>query len=147
MGTEEISQITPGINRLRRKGWDVIGPLPADTLFEPRIRAGYDLIVSMYHDQALTALKAQYFDRLVINQRALVSCSMFLRLVLQLPKIVQGDNCWWVTIVVPKMARLLLFLQRRRPRRLLTWKWPFSMLLQWKNANQQQQLLLLSPMR
>jgi 4-hydroxythreonine-4-phosphate dehydrogenase len=65
MGLEEITQITPALNKLRKAGWDIVGPLPADTLFEPRIRKGYDLIVSMYHDQALTALKAQYFDRLV----------------------------------------------------------------------------------
>jgi 4-hydroxythreonine-4-phosphate dehydrogenase len=65
MGREEITQITPAINGLRKAGWDVMGPLPADTLFEPRIRADYDLIAAMYHDQALTALKAQYFDRLV----------------------------------------------------------------------------------
>jgi 4-hydroxythreonine-4-phosphate dehydrogenase len=65
MGREEITQITPALNKLRKAGWDIVGPLPADTLFEPRIRAGYDLIAAMYHDQALTALKAQYFDRLV----------------------------------------------------------------------------------
>lgn len=65
MGREEITQIIPGINKARKAGWNIIGPLPADTLFEPRVRAGYDLIVSMYHDQALTALKALYFDKLV----------------------------------------------------------------------------------
>ncbi len=65
IGREEIKAITPALNKLRRSGWNIIGPLPADTLFEPRIRAGYDLIVSMYHDQALTALKGQCFDKLV----------------------------------------------------------------------------------
>jgi len=65
MAREEITQITPAINDLRKSGWTVMGPLPADTLFEPRIRADYDLIAAMYHDQALAALKAQYFNRLV----------------------------------------------------------------------------------
>lgn len=65
MGREEIMQIIPALIKLRKAGWDIAGPLPADTLFEPRIRSGYDLIVSMYHDQALTALKALYFDKLV----------------------------------------------------------------------------------
>jgi 4-hydroxythreonine-4-phosphate dehydrogenase len=65
MGREEITRITPALNQLRKAGWDIVGPLPADTLFEPRIRSGYDLIAAMYHDQALTALKAQYFERLV----------------------------------------------------------------------------------
>ncbi len=65
MGREEIDRIIPALTRARKAGWNVAGPLPADTLFEPGIRRGYDLIVAMYHDQALTALKAQYFNTLV----------------------------------------------------------------------------------
>ncbi len=65
MGREEITQITPALERLRSQGISVTGPLPADTLFEPHIRAQYDLIAAMYHDQALTALKAQHFNELV----------------------------------------------------------------------------------
>lgn len=65
MGREEITQINPALNKLRRQGVSVAGPLPADTLFEPHISRQYDLIASMYHDQSLTALKAQYFDELV----------------------------------------------------------------------------------
>jgi 4-hydroxythreonine-4-phosphate dehydrogenase len=44
---------------------DMHGPFPADTFFEPRNCHGYDLVVAMYHDQGLTALKALYFDQLV----------------------------------------------------------------------------------
>ena len=65
MGREEITRIIPALTRFRRAGWDVTGPLPADTLFEPGISRGYDLIAAMYHDQALTALKAQHFNTLV----------------------------------------------------------------------------------
>ncbi len=65
MGREEITRIIPAIKKLRVSGLDVRGPFPADTVFEPHVREGYDLIVSMYHDQALPFLKASYFDRLV----------------------------------------------------------------------------------
>jgi len=65
IGQEEIREIIPAMNDLRRKGWDIRGPFAADTLFEPHNRKGYDLIVTMYHDQGLTAVKANYFDSLV----------------------------------------------------------------------------------
>ncbi|MBF0388447.1 MAG: 4-hydroxythreonine-4-phosphate dehydrogenase PdxA [Candidatus Omnitrophica bacterium] len=65
MGQEEIRHIKPAMKRLRAVGVDVHGPFPADTFFEPRNCHGYDLLSAMYHDQALTVLKAQYFDRLV----------------------------------------------------------------------------------
>ncbi|MBF0484995.1 MAG: 4-hydroxythreonine-4-phosphate dehydrogenase PdxA [Candidatus Omnitrophica bacterium] len=65
IGQEEIREIIPAMNRLKKKKILVYGPFPADTLFEPRNRRGYDLIVTMYHDQGLTALKSLYFDKLV----------------------------------------------------------------------------------
>ncbi len=65
MGSEEITQIIPALNDLRKLKISVTGPLPADTLFEPHISGQYDLVAAMYHDQALTALKAQYFNELV----------------------------------------------------------------------------------
>lgn len=65
IGREDAEKIAPAIVDLKRKGWDINGPFPADTLFEPRNRKGYDLIVTMYHDQGLTAVKAEYFDNLV----------------------------------------------------------------------------------
>lgn len=65
IGREEIVHIIPAMNALRASGIDLHGPFPADTFFEPRNCRGYDLVVSMYHDQALPVLKARYFDRLV----------------------------------------------------------------------------------
>src|SRR6202045_2974626 len=35
----------------RAKGWDVEGPLPADTLFFRAGRGDFDMVVAMYHDQ------------------------------------------------------------------------------------------------
>ncbi|MBF0122054.1 MAG: 4-hydroxythreonine-4-phosphate dehydrogenase PdxA [Candidatus Omnitrophica bacterium] len=65
MGNEEIRAIIPAIKKARAQGMDISGPFAADTFFEPRNCKGYDLIVAMYHDQGLIALKTLYFDKLV----------------------------------------------------------------------------------
>jgi 4-hydroxythreonine-4-phosphate dehydrogenase len=57
MGDEEITIIAPAIATLRAQGLDVAGPLSADTLFHEEARAGYDVILCMYHDQALIPVK------------------------------------------------------------------------------------------
>jgi 4-hydroxythreonine-4-phosphate dehydrogenase len=62
LGREEIDVIIPAIERLREEGFDVIGPLAADTMFHPQARAGYDVALCMYHDQALVPLKTLHFD-------------------------------------------------------------------------------------
>jgi 4-hydroxythreonine-4-phosphate dehydrogenase len=48
---EEAEKITPAIEACVAKGWDVRGPLPADTLFFLAGRGDYDMVVAMYHDQ------------------------------------------------------------------------------------------------
>ena len=48
---EEEAKITPAIEACRAKGWDVEGPLPADTLFFRAGRGDFDMVVAMYHDQ------------------------------------------------------------------------------------------------
>ena len=62
MGHEEIALIAPVLDRLRAQGMDLIGPASADTLFHARARAGYDVAVCMYHDQALIPIKTLDFD-------------------------------------------------------------------------------------
>ena len=57
LGREEIELITPVLERLRARGLDLVGPLPADTLFTPRTLAGADAVLAMYHDQGLPVLK------------------------------------------------------------------------------------------
>ncbi len=63
LGREEIEHIAPAIAAERGRGRNVVGPLPADTLFVPEIARRYDAIVAMYHDQGLPALKAASFGR------------------------------------------------------------------------------------
>jgi 4-hydroxythreonine-4-phosphate dehydrogenase len=48
---EEEEKIEPGVLRARQDGIDVVGPLPADTLFFRAGRGDFDLVVAMYHDQ------------------------------------------------------------------------------------------------
>lgn len=48
---EEEQKIAPAVKRCREKGWNVEGPLPADTLFFLASRGDFDLVVAMYHDQ------------------------------------------------------------------------------------------------
>ncbi|TGQ46682.1 4-hydroxythreonine-4-phosphate dehydrogenase PdxA [Mesorhizobium sp. M00.F.Ca.ET.216.01.1.1] len=65
IGTEDERIIRPAIERLRAEGIDAFGPLPADTMFHARARAGYDVAICMYHDQALIPAKALAFDEAV----------------------------------------------------------------------------------
>ena len=62
LGRQEIDVIAPAIEQLRRRGANVQGPLPADTMFHDRARAGYDAALCMYHDQALIPLKTLDFS-------------------------------------------------------------------------------------
>jgi 4-hydroxythreonine-4-phosphate dehydrogenase len=62
MGDEEARIIAPAIARLQAQGINVTGPHAADALFAPHARAGYDVALCMYHDQALIPLKALDFD-------------------------------------------------------------------------------------
>nr|WP_062536285.1 4-hydroxythreonine-4-phosphate dehydrogenase PdxA [Mizugakiibacter sediminis] len=65
LGREEIETIAPVMEALRAEGFDLLGPLPADTAFVPAMRARYDAVLAMYHDQALPVLKSEAFDRTV----------------------------------------------------------------------------------
>ena len=62
MGGEEIAMISPLLARLRAEGFDLRGPMSADTMFHARARAGYDAAICMYHDQALIPIKTLDFD-------------------------------------------------------------------------------------
>lgn len=65
LGREEIEIITPTLEEMRRHGMDVIGPLPADTLFIPKYLNQADVFVAMYHDQGLPVIKYHGFGEVV----------------------------------------------------------------------------------
>ena len=62
MGSEEIEVIAPVLEALREEGMDLIGPLPADTLFTKHCLAGSHAQLAMYHDQGLAVLKFAAFE-------------------------------------------------------------------------------------
>ena len=61
LGREEIEIIVPTLDKLRAQGFDVVGPLPADTLFHPERLRDCDCVLAMYHDQGLPVLKYASF--------------------------------------------------------------------------------------
>ncbi len=65
LGHEEIDVISPVLDDLRQRGWQLEGPLPADTLFTPDKLARADAVLAMYHDQGLPVLKHLGFGRAI----------------------------------------------------------------------------------
>lgn len=65
LGREEIDIIEPALEKLRAQGMDLIGPLPADTLFTPKYLDHADAVLAMYHDQGLPVLKYKGFGQAV----------------------------------------------------------------------------------
>jgi 4-hydroxythreonine-4-phosphate dehydrogenase len=64
-GREEIDVIAPAIGQVRAAGFDLAGPLPADTAFVPDQLARFDAVLAMYHDQGLPVLKYAGFGHAV----------------------------------------------------------------------------------
>lgn len=62
LGREEIEIVQPAIDILRAEGWQVDGPKSPDTMFHAGARAGYDVAICQYHDQALIPLKTLDYD-------------------------------------------------------------------------------------
>jgi 4-hydroxythreonine-4-phosphate dehydrogenase len=65
LGDEEHLVITPVLKTLRAEGMNLVGPLPADTLFTQDRLCGADAVLAMYHDQGLPVLKHLGFGRAV----------------------------------------------------------------------------------
>jgi len=63
LGREEVDLLEPLLERHREKGKQLIGPLPADTLFTPKNLDGADAVLAMYHDQGLPVIKYRGFGR------------------------------------------------------------------------------------
>ncbi|TKB48074.1 4-hydroxythreonine-4-phosphate dehydrogenase PdxA [Ferrimonas sediminicola] len=63
LGKEEIEVIEPTLSHLRAEGMDLTGPLPADTLFQPKYLDNCDVVLAMYHDQGLPVLKYKGFGK------------------------------------------------------------------------------------
>ena len=64
-GSEEIDVIAPAVEEARRRLFDVAeiaGPLVPDAAFRDAVGGAYDVLVAMYHDQALIPVKLVDFE-------------------------------------------------------------------------------------
>lgn len=61
IGKEELEVIIPALEELREQGLTITGPLPADTMFQPKYMEKADAVLAMYHDQGLPVLKHMGF--------------------------------------------------------------------------------------
>ena len=64
-GMEEIEKIIPAINNMKKRGINVVGPLPPDTVFLQAIKGRFDIVVAMYHDQGHIPMKLLGFNSAV----------------------------------------------------------------------------------
>lgn len=64
-GHEEVDEIGPGIEKAKAAGIDVVGPVPADSVFFQALNGKYDAVLSLYHDQGHIAAKMTDFHRTV----------------------------------------------------------------------------------
>ena len=65
LGREEIEIIEPVLEKFKQQGMQLVGPLPADSLFVPGILENTDAVLSMYHDQGLPVLKHKGFGNAI----------------------------------------------------------------------------------
>lgn len=64
-GDEEVNEIEPAVVEARKKGANVIGPIPADSVFAQALKGKYDAVLSLYHDQGHIATKTVDFERTI----------------------------------------------------------------------------------
>lgn len=65
IGDEEGRVIAPAIERAKAQGLDVVGPMPADTIFHRAYEGEFPAVLAMYHDQGLGPLKLVHFGQAV----------------------------------------------------------------------------------
>lgn len=64
-GWEEVSEIAPAVEELKARGYNVVGPVSADTVFHQAKIGKFNSVLSLYHDQGHIAAKTLDFDRTV----------------------------------------------------------------------------------
>jgi 4-hydroxythreonine-4-phosphate dehydrogenase len=65
LGTEETAEVIPAVEEARRLGYDVAGPIAADSVFHLGLQGHYAAVLSLYHDQGHIAAKTLDFERTV----------------------------------------------------------------------------------
>lgn len=64
-GDEEVKEITPAIEESQKLGYDVVGPVGADSVFHQALQGRYVAVLSLYHDQGHIATKTYDFERTI----------------------------------------------------------------------------------
>lgn len=64
-GTEEMEEIVPAVEQLRSQGYDIVGPIGADSVFAQALQGRYSGVLSLYHDQGHIATKTVDFYRTI----------------------------------------------------------------------------------
>ena len=65
MGSEDLEVLVPAVDSARRRGIDVTGPMPADTVFRQAVDGRFDAVIACYHDQGLIPVKLVGFGEAV----------------------------------------------------------------------------------
>ncbi|HHX70714.1 MAG: 4-hydroxythreonine-4-phosphate dehydrogenase PdxA [Miniphocaeibacter sp.] len=64
-GMEEVEEITPAIEQAQKEGYDVVGPIGADSVFHQALQGQYACVLSLYHDQGHIATKTYNFEKTI----------------------------------------------------------------------------------
>ncbi len=64
-GNEELDAIYPAIEKLQKEGYDVVGPIGADSVFHMALQGKFTSVLSLYHDQGHIATKTLDFERTI----------------------------------------------------------------------------------
>lgn len=64
-GTEELKEIIPAVEKAKRLGYRVEGPIGADSVFHQALMGKYKSVLSLYHDQGHIATKTLDFERTI----------------------------------------------------------------------------------
>ena len=64
-GWEEVNEVAPAVEELKKMGYDVAGPIPADSVFHQALQGRYNSVLSLYHDQGHIATKTLDFERTI----------------------------------------------------------------------------------
>jgi len=64
-GNEEVEEVMPAVEELQAQGYNVVGPIGADSIFHQALQGRYNSVLSLYHDQGHIATKTLDFERTI----------------------------------------------------------------------------------
>jgi 4-hydroxythreonine-4-phosphate dehydrogenase len=60
-----VEEVYPAVEELRQEGYDVAGPIGADSVFHLALQGRFNSVLSLYHDQGHIATKTLDFERTI----------------------------------------------------------------------------------